>query len=106
MDEITAKALEESIAHWKRMKRFKRVGQFQAEDVGVADCALCRLFWDDGCVKCPVMEKSGFLLCMGTPFRHASELSSLLENASPPRNWKPWRKAAQIEIDFLEGLRD
>lgn len=103
----TREALEDSIAHWKRMKtvRFEDRAQIdpdlKPESPGGEQCALCQLFCAHGgvCVGCPVKLKSGASMCDDTPFWSAS---GTWHNA---QRWeKEWPPAAQKEIDFLESL--
>ena len=105
MNKVTRKALEESIAHWRRMREFKLEDyRSPPEYPGMRDCALCQLFHDEACLGCPVSEHTGHLYCHHTPFYtandafcHAVDEPSLFTKAA-------WRRAAKREIEFLESL--
>jgi hypothetical protein len=96
MNTKTLKALNDSIAHWERMR-----DNPNGEDrPGRRQCALCGLFnrnFADGCAGCPVKAKTGEVGCAGTPYEHANAIFGFGANRS-------WRKAAQAEINFLKSL--
>ncbi len=110
MNKATAKALESSINHWKRMrdgKRKKSKDKINSED-GLevpygGDCALCREFniKRNACDGCPIFIKTGMSECMNSPYWEAR---TALDNDGI--NSPEFKSAAQKMIDFLESLRE
>ena len=94
MNAKTLKALKGSIAKWERIV----AGTGACH--GVDNCPLCELFWDRGCRGCPVVQKSGYRLCIGTPFegvgRHLSDEGFARTTSA--------KKAARAELAFLKSL--
>lgn len=111
MNKKAAKALDESIAHHKRMHDFASVDEFEDENPGARHCALCALYCqisniDSPCNGCPVMEKTGCGGCNGSPWEAAFD--AYIEWKNNPDSKKArtkWRRASTKEIKFLEGLR-
>lgn len=102
MNKKTAEALEKSIQKWQK------IAAREGQENGVADCALCALFWVDDCRGCPVMKRTGMWGCQGTPYIAWSRLS--YEN---PQTWGRSSEytnrmiaVAREEIAFLESLRE
>ena len=112
MNAEVAKALEESIEHWKRMKRAPLVCRERFESPRADCCPLCLLMQaaDGSCSeRCPVAARATIGGCNGTPY--ATALSAwwplFRHCGSPiPRDLRVWRKAAQVEIEFLNSLRE
>lgn len=99
-----ATALEESIAHWKRMRKLKTWdARKKSEEVpSSADCSLCDLFAIGRrsiCTGCPVHARTGGVLCRKTPYGEARDAFYSYDDTA-------WQKAATAEIKFLESLRD
>jgi hypothetical protein len=89
-------ALKASIEHWRKNKD----GEF--DGIGEDNCALCNIFLHSPpytCDGCPVMNKTGQHMCLGTPYHWASE--ALQEFGS---NSKQFRAAAGEEWLFLKSL--
>jgi hypothetical protein len=103
MNKKTAKALEKSIAHWKRMYEAKDA-RLLSEEPTEEYCALCKIFYEVGCVGCPVALRAETDWCSNTPYLSARIAFDnwLMEGGSRAE----WRKAARKEIKFLESLRD
>ena len=86
-------AIELSIQKWKSMIYLLERG-FEIEDGGMSTCALCKLFWYDGCDGCPVANKTEAY-------------------GSPCMEWEPLvndegaydTELAQEELAFLESLK-
>ncbi len=103
-----ARALDMSIAHWKRHKEGKAES---GEGIYSDDCALCVKYINDTegyrdayCEKCPVKERTGYSLCRGTPWHLAAasfEQCSLSEDQS-----EEFRKAAAEMHSFLISLKE
>lgn len=87
------KALTESIAHWRRMK-----AGGTDDSPCVEACALCVLYFDNGCKGCPIAQDSKMVTCFGTPYTEANLAFARDEIAS-------WKDLAQKEIDYLVDLR-
>lgn len=67
---VVAKAIDDSIAHWRRLAAGKPRG---GEDHFVDSCALCTLHYrgsyrGSSCGSCPVRRITGFPHCKGTPW--------------------------------------
>ena len=60
MNERAATALQQSIEIWNRRAN----GEFFSATT--AACPLCELFWNDGCLGCPVYT-AGHFRCANTP---------------------------------------
>lgn len=85
-------ALEDSIAHWERM----RDGTAAEHEIpNVVSCALCVLFFYNDCDGCPVKEKTKHILCRRTPYRNASMCKS-----DDPK----WHELHDAEVQFLRSL--
>ncbi len=100
--EQIAAALEDSIAHWKRMREMPlevRCDSKTRERPNAISCPLCLLINpdEDGCVGCPVYERTKRDWCFCTPY-HVAQMSF----KRPDHLWHP---AADAEIAFLESLR-
>lgn len=99
MNDPTLAALQDSIAHWERM----RDDRAETPEQPIApDCALCRLFYTSRpsptcCYGCPVYTTTSQQFCRGTPYAEA-------ERAYDDPNEFAWKEAAQAEIDFLKSL--
>jgi len=104
MNKKTKKALEESIAHWERMRAFEDVNEFDKERPSDEHCALCELFIIDNCVRCPVMKRTGVIGCEKTPFNSASK-ASIAWSYGKTKLRAQWRRAATRELNFLRSLR-
>lgn len=65
---------------------------------GEYNCALCELYLDNTCAKCPVKIATGFAECRKTPYRHfwCAWISEDLEEM---------REAAIAELEFLKSLK-
>ena len=94
----TMAALDSSIEKWRKLS------MGEGEDMGVDNCALCQLFWDEGCLECPVCEYSGFPGCEGTPYMgwfhsHNDEFPLTVRNEED-------RRSARKEYRFLLRVRN
>lgn len=97
-------ALEKSIQHWK-----KNVEAEDPHDVSVSagDCALCRIFLRENCNGCPVKKRTGQNQCRATPYERAHwAWETWLNYPNDGEAKAAWREAAQIELNFLESLRE
>lgn len=105
MDKTTKNALKESVAHWKRMARGKRRelpgfnGKLRLEEANREFCALCHLFYDNGCKGCPVSERTGKDKCQDTPQVEAANAYADFGYDSPE-----FEEAAQKQVKFLQSL--
>lgn len=108
MNAETRQALEDSIAHWERMRdNPTRCG----ERPGPNDCALCRMFILNipTCNGCPVYSEPERDHCEHTPYTAAHKaweaLCSAIGTPNADYALHRWQEAAQAEIDFLKSLR-
>lgn len=64
MDEMTLRALRESIKKWENICNYGH------EDNGIVDCELCKIFHHSNicCGGCPVAGRTGVLGCRETPY--------------------------------------
>lgn len=89
MDAKTLKALRGSIAKWQA------IVNGTGEDMGINNCPLCKLFHRDGCIGCPVMNKTGYPYCSKTPY----DTFEILDPDSPEK-----KAASVVELEFLKSL--
>lgn len=100
-----AKALEESIAHWKRMREDPMLEEGPAR---WERNRLCQLFLVRSyCVGCPVRERTRKSVCIGTPWKKAEDAFASCERYGfKGHAMARWQEAATKEIEFLESLRE
>ena len=110
MDQLKALALEEAIAHWKRLATGNRK---LGEGVGPSDCPLCSLYWKQEargsaegprvwCNGCPVFERTGQEACRGTPYEAVSDA---MDKDDSFMDTPEFMELAERELEFLESLR-
>jgi hypothetical protein len=111
MDTATLKALQESIAAWK--KKYELVKRAEPEEVvlGVKGCPLCAVFnrLVASCIGCPVALKCKARSCIGTPYllaRNAISTYSYAVRYNEPKQAarNAALKATKAEIEFLKSL--
>lgn len=98
MDAKTLTALEDSVAHWKRMAEGKAN---EGERPGGDQCALCQLFCQVGskyCDGCPVNIETE-CSCDTTPYFKAEDAFYAFGINSPK-----FKAAAAKELAFLQSL--
>lgn len=104
MNKKTLKALEESIAHWERMRDDPDCG----EEPSGTDCPLCARFGgEERCYGCPVYDRTLRRNCEGSPLADAVVARYLAVRASPADKFvavAEWRRQATREIQFLRSL--
>ena len=105
MNKKTAKALEESIAHWKRMR-----DDIECKDEPYAEaCPLCSEFAGIAryaCPGCPV-DASGDVKCKTGPWEDAADAWEDYDDGRDDEHWRNiWIKESNKEIAFLESLRE
>jgi len=92
----TLEALDDSIRHWKEYAK----GNGALEGFpAINTCALCRLFFPT-CKHCPVKEKTGLVVCAGSPYSLA--IDALKLGYTSPE----FMSAAQKMVDFLEDIKN
>lgn len=94
----TLRALDDAIAHWKRLSTNS---QTPGEAPDWQNCALCRRFIDFGCEGCPVRDATKQTGCRGTPYRYAMAEWSFSSNR--PR--EDFFRQALLMLNFLITLR-
>ena len=120
MEVRTLEALKKSIAHWKRMSKFKKSASFDKESPSSEDCALCTIFarWPTKtsiyslshlCDGCPVYVKTGYRDCGNTPYQAAVRYQTAykyrpLDYGVPDFDAEKWKKLCNDEIKFLKSL--
>lgn len=103
MDAKTAEALEASIAKWERNAEAETPDDVR---VDASACALCCIFYESGCVGCPVRNRSGYSLCARTPWQAAAGSHLRWELHEDDGHRDAFRAAARDEVAFLESLRE
>lgn len=118
MDTKTLEALNASIAKWEVNVETARVSLRDGSTIIEGDCAkegvigmgekgcpLCILFIEQGCLGCPVSQKTGREFCCGTPFR---SVENVLEGLSPSGSSfvadDAFVSACEAEVAFLRSL--
>ena len=93
-------ALRKSIKHWKK----DNVGKKDPDDlnIGAMACALCKLYDDVPCSRCPIGDKRGNPGCANTPHDLVGDLLADWEETG--KKPKHLEQAVAAEIAFLEGL--
>jgi hypothetical protein len=102
------RAIEDSIAHWRRMSELT-VKRVDSEAPTGANCPLCRLFTrvnkesNHQCFGCPVSTKTGETSCVLTPYSAANRewMSTDFDQGFTD----DWKELALAEVAFLESLR-
>lgn len=95
----TQEALDDSIRHWKTYAS----GDGDLEGFpNSRSCSLCRLFFfkSPACNGCPIMKKTGFVVCAGSPYGLA--IDALKLGYTSPE----FMSAAQKMVDFLEDIKN
>lgn len=73
-------ALEASIQKWETILKWHTTRKEQGKKfrplygVGEVTCALCQLYLDQKCSKCPVSQSTGAMFCKNTP--HTAYISA------------------------------
>lgn len=109
MKKKTKRALEESIAHWDRLRTGKRQPD---EGISGSDCALCQRFVLSekavygACMRksgelCPIHERTGDTECRGSPYVWASHAGGIEGLDS-----KAFKREARKMHKFLISLRE
>ncbi len=108
------KALDESIAHWERMRDNPLTC---GEKPNAIHCSLCASFLypvklsSQECDGCPVYKKTGEKYCDNTPYTEARDAFFELKECAEADDkelfsdlFNRWQRLAQKEIDFLQTL--
>lgn len=107
MEDVTLKALKESIEKWERNAVAETPDGFTT---GPGGCALCERFWDDFCQGCPVRAFTGAGDCHDTPYDAALNAKNdwLFSQPWPDGRDSERRAAAHAaareEVAFLRSL--
>ena len=96
MKAVVLTALKGSITKWKKI-----VAETGVDD-GTTNCPLCQMFFDRGCLGCPVSRKVGLSNCEGTPWVnwariHNGAFPYTIEN-------EEHEHFARAELGFLQAL--
>ena len=104
------KALDESIAHWRRLRDFK---QKDGEKPDYDWCACCKLddlrseaspdYFPSVCLSCPVYDFTDEEACNGTPIRDASDAWRRSMEAGDVKSAD--RELMHAEVSFLVKVR-
>lgn len=99
-----AAALEASIEKWEQNARADHPDDVK---LGPTTCPLCRLFWKDDCVDCPVAASTGLRFCDDTPYERADIVAYRWEDSPDSENLREaFQEAAEEEVAFLKSLRE
>jgi hypothetical protein len=105
-------ALNDSIEHWEDNVYYANYQEFNFVRTGAMSCRCCQYWFEDNCDGCPIKEFTGAIKCRNTPYQKAALLYSTVhksveEDESIIGNFiLQFRAAAQVEVDFLKGVRD
>ena len=105
MNSETLKALKNSIKKWTAI-----VQSTEAEERGVFNCPLCRLFHSHQCAGCPVKEKTGMHGCQCSPYNAWDNHHEILHNKDVGESTSRYEDCpeclslAKKEVEFLKGL--
>ena|SRR3990167_9635166 len=90
-----AAALKESIRKYKWLVAWHKAHPKAPAQISDGNsCALCELYYDEGCEGCPVSKYTGLSKCQKTPWQEYDK----------ERNPILARAYAQAEITFLEDI--
>jgi len=100
-------AIEASIKHWEEAWAEPNPCEI---NLGRDQCALCALFWDDDCERCPVFVATGAIHCEASPYVAAfgakqdwlGRYTANLFDKDKKRT--RWKIQARKEINFLKSL--
>lgn len=98
MHPATLTALLASIAKWEANAK---VSSFSKAEIFNDTCALCDLFYDEGCRGCPVAEETGNPCCEGSPW---SVVLRIWESCLEEMDLESFREASAKEAAFLTSL--
>lgn len=104
------KAIKQSIAHWKRMRKKKPTtyAAWTEEEPSTHSCTLCR--WAEFCSSCPITLLTGAEGCLRAPYEAASVAWESIRGALTVHErvsadlLAEWRDCADKMIAFLEGM--
>ena len=65
--------LNYSIAKWDYIVSLMRDSGEVINDGGTDTCALCHVYYEDGCEGCPIFKETGRDNCLGTPYSRYTE---------------------------------
>jgi len=102
MDAKTRDALEKSITAWEEKVRLAKKGEAAFAKMGATECALCKLYYYNDCIGCPVAAETGQPSCDGSPYMEAYRA---YRNAYEYGRPDGAAEAFQKELDFLISLR-
>lgn len=94
------KAIEGSIEKWEMVKAKKW------KDRGADNCPLYELFYKDGCLGCPIYEKTGYIHCSHTPYEKWDEHQWKIHDAAGEMQCKICERHVKAELKFLKSLLD
>ena len=102
MNQKTIKALKGSIVKWEKIVDGTGI------DEGGDNCPLCILV-DFECNFCPVFNKTGKIVCNGTPYvkwvnHHVNHKLSYRNRDCPEVECKICERHAKAEVEFLKSL--
>lgn len=95
-----SEAIDAAIEKWKTIAQAIKLTEQVIESGGRNTCPLCKLYFEDDCQDCPVMQKTGRWHCIKTP---AMQYENVEE-----KGWEGWKRAlkyAEREVTFLESLK-
>jgi len=106
MDARTLEALKASIAKWERNAVAERAFDYLTT---ATDCPLCRLFFHNGCLGCPVFDHTEEDCCNSTPYEAAADAAVDWEYHNdrdlPSETARDKaHAAARAEVAFLKSL--
>lgn len=92
-------ALEKSIEHWERLAN----GTYEPKEEPTATWCDCCIEYGKDCKNCPIMEFTGKIDCINTPFYKAAKTWRLIYQQGGART--PERiNEMNAEVDFLKTV--
>lgn len=93
------KILHQIITNFQTNRRI-----FEDIEIGVENCSLCKLFYNNQCKDCPIQMKTKITLCGNTPYTNISEKIRELQRKNKKESIEEFNELTQHvvrEITFL-----
>lgn len=103
MSDPVLEAIDGSIVKWEK------IVSGEVSDCGTKNCPLCRMFYIQVCVGCPVASRAGASLCRKTPYADWDYHNSVVLKRNLPyrveKDDLKGRVLAAKELRFLKSVR-
>jgi len=97
----------QAISHWEKNANISHIRE---ADISPKSCPLCVKYMETRCGGCPVAEKTGEALCVGTPYYAAHDIveryrtATTVSGADLGRFLTEFQEIAIREIAFLQTV--